>query len=188
VKKTLQSRRPRLVNRSSPPRHVHHRPHIDQISAWSALLLEKISAEGFLGLLQAQLRPDPSSWLLPIPGADPTRACTPQAPAPPELACGGTAALPDAPLPPLVPFPSSPCGRGCLGKGSQREIWGVWNQLGALGNMTCIEKIKTLERLGRTKKQRAKDLLLRMGWWSGSGKRNLWSFGKLGCFRTCPKR
>jgi hypothetical protein len=31
-------------------------------------------------------------------------------------------------------------GRGCLDEGSQREIWGVGNQLGALGNTTCTEQ------------------------------------------------
>jgi hypothetical protein len=183
----LQSRRPHLVNHTSPPRPIPHPlPHIDQISVWSALLLEQISTDGFLGLLQAQLRPNSSLRLLPIPGAAPPQARTPQAAARPELACGGAAALPDAPSPPLARFPSSPGGRGCLDEGSQQEIWGVVNQFWALGNTTCTEKIKTLEQLGRTKKQRSERLLLRVGWWSGSGKLNLRSFGKLGCFRTHP--
>jgi hypothetical protein len=91
-----------------------------------------------------QIRPDSSSWLLPIPGAAPTRARTPQAPSRPELACGGAAALPDASSPPLASFPSSPGCRGCLDEGSQREIWGVGNQLGDLGNTTCTEKNKNI--------------------------------------------
>jgi hypothetical protein len=46
---------------------------------------------------------------------------------------------------------------------------------------------KWLEQPGRTKKQPAERLVLRVGWWSGNGKLNLWIFGKLGYSRTRPK-
>jgi hypothetical protein len=62
----------------------------------------------------------------------------------------------------------------------------VGNQLEALGKTTCIEKRKKCWKNWAERRTSAERLLIRVGWWSGSEKLDVRSFGKLGCFRTSP--